>query len=331
MKEMAIGVDIGGINTSMSLVDRAGDVYAETSFRTTDFPWFDDYPAYVETLASHMKELVDSLPAGARLAGIGIGAPNANYYTGQMEQPANLWRFSTKEDIPDENRRYFPLCDELEVWFPGIPIRMTNDANAAAVGEMAYGNARGMRDFIMITLGTGLGSGFVAGGQMIYGHDSMAGELGHVIVEPGGRDCACGRRGCLETYVSATGIRRTAFELMAREIMPSRLRGISYAEFDARQVTEAAEQGDALAIEVFRLTAEVFGRALANAVAITSPEAIFLFGGLAQAGRHLFDPTRRYMEENLLFNYRNKIKLLPSALDGNCAAVLGASALVWGE
>lgn len=183
----------------------------------------------------------------------------------------------------------------------------------------------------MVTLGTGLGSGFVAGGRMIYGHDGMAGELGHVVVEPGGRQCGCGRRGCLETYVSATGIKRTVFELMARETVPSVLRDVPYDKFDARIITEAAQKGDSLALEVFRCTAERLGRALANAVAITSPEAVFFFGGLAQAGELLLEPTRRYLEENLLPVYRGNVKVLPSGIPAQNAAILGASALIWNE
>lgn len=235
------------------------------------------------------------------------------------------------EPNPEEGRRFFSLCKEVGNSFPGIPVRITNDANAAALGEIAYGNAGGMRDFIMVTLGTGLGSGFVAGGRMIYGHDGMAGELGHVVVEPGGRQCGCGRRGCLETYVSATGAKRTAFELMARETVPSVLRDVPYDKFDARIITEAAQKGDSLALEVFRCTAERLGRALANAVAITSSEAVFFFGGLAQAGELLLEPTRRYLEENLLPVYRGNVKVLPSGIPAQNAAILGASALIWNE
>lgn len=188
-----------------------------------------------------------------------------------------------------------------------------------------------MRDFIMVTLGTGLGSGFVAGGQVIYGHDGMAGELGHVVVEPGGRQCGCGRRGCLETYVSATGIKRTVFELMARETVPSVLRDVSFSGFDARMITEAAQKGDPLALEAFRYTAQMLARALADAVAVTSPEAVFLFGGLAQAGDFLLEPVRRYLDEKLLYVYRGNVKVLPSGILAQNAAILGASALVWAE
>ena len=204
--------------------------------------FFDDYSAYVEMLVRTLRELCAAMPAGAVLSGIGIGAPNANYHTGRIERPVNLWKFRSGEPNPEEGRRFFSLCKEVGNSFPGIPVRITNDANAAALGEIAYGNAGGMRDFIMVTLGTGLGSGFVAGGRMIYGHDGMAGELGHVVVEPGGRQCGCGRRGCLETYVSATGIKRTVFELMARETVPSVLRDVPYDKFDARIITEAAQR-----------------------------------------------------------------------------------------
>ena len=228
MKKLVIGVDIGGINTVLGLVDRTGEVYARSSFRTAEYPFFDDYSAYVEMLVRTLRELCAAMPAGAVLSGIGIGAPNANYHTGRIERPVNLWKFRSGEPNPEEGRRFFSLCKEVGNSFPGIPVRITNDANAAALGEIAYGNAGGMRDFIMVTLGTGLGSGFVAGGRMIYGHDGMAGELGHVVVEPGGRQCGCGRRGCLETYVSATGIKRTVFELMARETVPSVLRDVPY-------------------------------------------------------------------------------------------------------
>ena len=193
-------------------------------------------------LVRTLRELCAAMPAGAVLSGIGIGAPNANYHTGRIERPVNLWKFRSGEPNPEEGRRFFSLCKEVGNSFPGIPVRITNDANAAALGEIAYGNAGGMRDFIMVTLGTGLGSGFVAGGRMIYGHDGMAGELGHVVVEPGGRQCGCGRRGCLETYVSATGIKRTVFELMARETVPSVLRDVPYDKFDARIITEAAQR-----------------------------------------------------------------------------------------
>uniref|UniRef100_UPI003FD71A85 ROK family protein n=1 Tax=Alistipes putredinis TaxID=28117 RepID=UPI003FD71A85 len=331
MKKLVIGIDIGGINTVLGLVDRTGEVYARSSFRTAEYPFFDDYPAYVEMLVRTLRELCAAMPAGAVLSGIGIGAPNANYHTGRIERPVNLWKFRSGEPNPEEGRRFFSLCKEVGNSFPGIPVRITNDANAAALGEIAYGNAGGMRDFIMVTLGTGLGSGFVAGGRMIYGHDGMAGELGHVVVEPGGRQCGCGRRGCLETYVSATGIKRTVFELMARETVPSVLRDVPFSGFDARMITEAAQKGDPLALEAFRYTAQMLARALADAVAVTSPEAVFLFGGLAQAGDFLLEPVRRYLDEKLLYVYRGNVKVLPSGIPAQNAAILGASALIWNE
>lgn len=209
--------------------------------------------------------------------------PNANYHKGTVENPANLWKFREGDPNPDESRRVFPLADDIRNCFGGVKVLVTNDANAATIGEMIYGNAKGMRDFIMITLGTGLGSGFVANGEMIYGHDGFAGEFGHVIVERDGRECGCGRKGCLETYVSATGIKRTAFELMAKMSAPSKLRDIAFGDFDASMISAAAEQGDPIALEAFRFTGEMLGRALADVVTVTSPEAIFLFGGLSKA------------------------------------------------
>ena len=294
MKKLAIGVDIGGINTAFGLVDENGDLYAESVISTKKYPSVDDYPAYVEDLCQAMHALADSLSFEYELTGIGIGAPNANYHKGTVENPANLWKFREGDPNPDESRRVFPLADDIRNCFGGVKVLVTNDANAATIGEMIYGNAKGMRDFIMITLGTGLGSGFVANGEMIYGHDGFAGEFGHVIVERDGRECGCGRKGCLETYVSATGIKRTAFE-------------------------------------PFRFTGEMLGRALADVVTVTSPEAIFLFGGLSKAGKLIFEPTQWYMEENMLFAFKNKVKLLPSGIQGKNAAILGASALIWQE
>lgn len=329
MKKLVIGVDIGGINTAFGLVDENGDLYAESVISTKKYPYFDDYKAYVADLCDAMHAMADSLSFDYELAGIGIGAPNANYHKGTIETPANLWKFREDEPNPDESRRIFPLVEDIARCFGGVKTLMTNDANAATIGEMVYGNAKGMRDFIMVTLGTGLGSGFVANGEMIYGSDGFAGEFGHIIVERNGRQCGCGRRGCLETYVSATGIKRTAFELMATMTAPSKLRDIAFADFDASMISAAAAQGDPVALEAFRVTGEILGRALADIVAITSPEAIFLFGGLSKAGKLLFEPTQWYMEENMLSMYKNKVKLLPSGIQGKNAAILGSSALIW--
>ena len=252
------------------------------------------------------------------LIGVGIGAPNGNFYKGTIEFAPNLpWKGTVN------------LVEKMKRFFPTLPVIVTNDANAAAVGEMVYGGARGMKDFLVVTLGTGLGSGFVANGQLIYGHDGFAGELGHVTVSHTGRVCGCGRKGCLETYVSATGIKRTIFKLMADSIEDSEFRHVTFTDLTAEMITKAALNGDPLAIEAYEYTGMLLGRALADAVSITSPEAIFLFGGLAKAGKYIFEPTKKYMEMNMMPIFRNKVKLLPSGIDGKNAAVLGASALAW--
>lgn len=315
MKKLAIGIDIGGTNTAFGLVDVDGNMHGESSISTRQY---DDVNQYIEELYIGMQTLLKNIDGAYELVGVGIGAPNANYYNGTIENAANLrWK------------GVIPVVEKMKRFFPNIPVIMTNDANAAAVGEMVYGGARGMKDFIVVTLGTGLGSGFVANGQLIYGHDSFAGELGHVIVNRTGRVCGCGRKGCLETYVSATGIKRTVFKLIADHVDASEFRDVTYNSLTAEQITKAALNGDPLAIEAYEYTGMLLGQALADAVTITSPEAIFLFGGLAKAGKYLFEPTRKYMEMHMLSNFRNKVKLLPSGIDGKNAAILGASALVW--
>jgi len=249
--------------------------------------------------------------------GIGVGVPNGNYFKGTIEFAPNLpWR------------GVVPLASLIQDAFT-LPTVLTNDANAAAIGEMTYGAARGMKDFIMITLGTGLGSGIVVNGQLVYGHDGFAGELGHVIVFPEGRRCGCGRKGCLETYVSATGIVRTIHELLQSRHIPSLLRDMNPTAITSKTIRDAALKGDALAIEAFEFTGKILGQQLANFVAFSSPEAIILFGGLTRAGDLIFRPTIHAMEENLLQIYKNKIKVLPSELKESDAAILGASALVW--
>jgi len=331
MKKLVFGIDIGGTNTAFGLVDEHGEIFGESAISTKSYMAYDDYPRYIEDLAKAMKTLLESLSFNFELVGIGVGAPNANYYKGTVEIPSNMWKYSAEQiaaGMKDEDRM-FHFSDDLGKHFPGTPIYITNDANAATIGEMVYGGAKGMKNFIMITLGTGVGSGFVANGEMIYGHDGFAGEFGHIIVERNGRECGCGRRGCLEAYVSATGIKRTAFDLMAKMSAPSRLRGIAFEDFDSSMISAAAEAGDPIALEAFRYTGELLGHALADAVTITSPEAIFLFGGLSKAGKLLFDPTRWYMEENMLSVFKNKVKLLPSGIQGKNAAILGSSALIW--
>lgn len=315
-KEVALGIDIGGTNTAFGFIDREGNYIAEGNILTGKH---EDINDYLKELHLEIENVLDGIRNQVELIGIGIGAPNGNYYKGSIEFAPNLrWH------------EVIPLCDMMKEFYPELPVFLTNDANAAAIGEMIYGGAKGMKNFIMVTLGTGLGSGFVANGKMIYGHDGFAGELGHIIVSPNGRQCGCGRQGCLETYVSATGVKRTAYKMMAKYNYPSELRSIPFNEMTAKIVCEAAAKGDMIAINTFKYTAKMLGEALANMVAITSPEAIFLMGGLAKAGDILFGPTKDHMEINLLKIFSNKVKLLPSQLDKN-AAIYGAAALVWDE
>lgn len=309
--KFSVGIDIGGTNTAFGLVGEKGEIFAQSSIKTCGHA---DFQVYAEAVSAAIRQLIAKLDA-PELIGIGIGAANGNYYNGCIENAANLpWKGVVR------------IVEAFEKQF-GVPVFLTNDANAAAIGEMVYGGAKGMTDFIEITLGTGLGSGIVTGGKMLYGHDGFAGECGHVIVERNGRDCGCGRKGCLETYVSATGVVRTATELLAKRNIASELRAIPNNELTALKVSQAAGRGDAIAKETLELTGIILGRALADFVAITSPQAIFLFGGLAKAGEVLFEPVRREMEANMLNIFKNKVKVLPSQL-GDDAAILGASALV---
>lgn len=315
MKQLTVGIDIGGTNSVYGLVDRDGNMFGEGVISTRKYHDFDQY---LEELYLGIQDMLKKLDFEYELLGIGIGAPNGNYYNGTIEYAANLVWVGV-----------VPFVEKFKKYYPSLPIIITNDANAAAIGEMVYGAARGMKDFIVVTLGTGLGSGFVANGQLVYGHDSFAGELGHVIVQRSGRQCGCGRKGCLETYVSATGIKRTAFKLLADHLEDSEFRNVTYNDLTAEMITKAALNGDPLAIEAYEYTGTMLGQALADAVTITSPEAIILFGGLAKAGKYIFEPTKRTMEANILRNFQNKVKLLPSGIDGRNAAVLGASALIW--
>ena len=316
MKEAVIGIDIGGTFTKFGIVDREGHSYGEGSISSDKTDTIDKF---LVQLHASITTLVSSLPEKIDIKGIGIGAPNSNYYKGTIENAANLrWKGTIH------------LTDKITALF-GLPSVLTNDANAAALGEMIFGAAKGMRDFIVITLGTGLGSGIVVNGEVVYGHDGFAGELGHIIVKPNGRECGCGLKGCLETYVSATGIKRTVFKLLADYNAKSVLRKYSFDDLSAEKISEAAHQGDFIAIKAFEVTGSILGQKLADAVAYTSPAAIFLFGGLAKAGDLLFEPVRKNMEPNLLEIYRNKVKLLPSGLKDKNAAVMGASALIWKE
>jgi len=310
--KLVAGIDIGGTNTRFSLVNEEGKIISRDSVLTTDFPDPKNLVEIVSTKISGLRAL------GSELAGVGIGAPNGNYFNGSIEFAPNLkW----KGVIP--LAKYFK--EKL-----GVPCILTNDANAAALGEMFFGGAKGMKDFIFITLGTGLGSGIVVGGQMVYGHDGFAGELGHTIIIQHGRQCGCGRKGCLEQYCSATGIVKTYFEIL-KSGNPDNIRDVDPVQVNAKYIFERALNGDEDAFYAFNYTGELLGFALANSVAYTSPEAIFLFGGLAQAGELLFNPTILSFEKNLLHIYKERVKILPSSLPEDDAAILGAASLAWDE
>jgi glucokinase len=313
---VVVGIDIGGTNTRIGLVDREGRCISETSIETKGQEAAEQL---VARIARSVEEQYLPRKASHSLKGIGIGAPNANYYKGTVESPPNLgWPGVT--DVVGLFKQYLP-----------VPAAITNDANAAALGELLFGAGKGLRDFIVITLGTGLGSGLIVNGALVYGHDGFAGELGHMIVDPEGRECGCGRRGCLETYASATGICKTVFELFALRRTESELRHVSYDHLTAKMVSDAARKGDPIAREAFEITGKILGRKLADSVAHTSPAAIILYGGLAAAGELIFEPTKRHMEASLLPLFRNKVQLLPSGLREGSAAVLGSAALIWNE
>ncbi len=314
--DVTFGIDIGGTNTVLGLVTRTGSVLAESSLPTNASEPAD---LFVARLHLKMDEVLQKVGETCSLRGIGVGAPNANYYKGTVEYPPNLkWEGIT--DLAGMIRKYYD-----------VPTAVTNDANAAALGEMKFGAAKGMKHFIVITLGTGLGSGVVVDGKLVYGHDGFAGELGHVIVDVHGRMCGCGRRGCLETYVSAGGICRTVFELLAERKEESELRAYGFSQLTSKLISDAALRGDIIARKAFEETGRILGWKLADAVAHTSPEAIILFGGLSAAGELLLEPTKRYLEEYVLSIFKQKVKLLTSGLPEGNTAVLGASALMWNE
>ncbi len=315
-EQYAVGIDIGGTNSKFGIVDPRGNILYRGAISTKKYKVVDKF---INELYNAVMPAIDSVGGIGRIKGIGVGAPNGNYYKGTVEYAPNLpWK------------GVIPLADLVTNKFQ-LTAALTNDANAAAVGEMMYGAARGMKDFIMITLGTGVGSGIVANGQLIYGHDGFAGELGHNIIIPGGRlHWGTGAHGSLETYASATGIRLTALELLEKhQDKTSLLRNIPVDELESYHVHECAMEGDEIAIEVFEYTGKILGMALANFVMFSSPEAIILFGGPTKSGDLLMKPVRKYMEENLLPIFRNKVKLLFSLLKESDAAILGASALVW--
>lgn len=314
-KPYVVGIDIGGTNTVFGIVDARGSIVAINSIKTGAYAQADEY---VDAVCKNLLPLIEANGGVDKIKGIGIGAPNGNYYSGTIEFAPNLpWK------------GIIPLAKMFEERL-GIPTTLTNDANAAAIGEMTYGAARGMKDFIMITLGTGVGSGIVINGQMVYGHDGFAGELGHVIMRrENGRLCGCGRKGCLETYCSATGVARTAREFLTASTEPSLLRAIPAEEITSKDVYDAAVKGDVLAMNIFNFTGTILGEALVDFIAFSSPEAIVLFGGLAKSGKYIFDPIQKAIDANILPIYKGKTKLLMSELKDSDAAVLGASALGW--
>ena len=313
-KPYVVGIDIGGTNTVFGVVDARGTILYSGSIKTGKYADVNDY---VAELAKGLKSVIDQAGGPDKIKGVGVGAPNGNFFNGCIEFAPNLpWK------------GILPLAAMFEERL-GIPTALTNDANAAAIGEMTYGAARGMKDFIMITLGTGVGSGIVINGQMVYGHDGFAGELGHVIARRDGRLCGCGRKGCLETYCSATGVARTAREFLAARTDASLLRNIPAENITSKDVYDAAVQGDKLAQEIFEFTGNILGEALADAIAFSSPEAIVLFGGLAKSGDYIMKPIQESIDRNILNIYKGKTKLLVSELKDSDAAVLGASALAW--
>ena len=314
-KPYVIGIDMGGTNTVFGIVDARGVVIASSSIKTQKHSNIDDY---INELYTETTKLIEENDAVGKIHGIGIGAPNANYFSGIIEDGVNLpW------PTP------IPLAQLVSDKF-GIPVAITNDANAAAIGEMTYGAARGLKDFIMITLGTGVGSGIVINGQLVYGHDGFAGELGHVIMKRNnGRLCGCGRTGCLEAYCSATGVARTAREFLEARTDDSMLRNIPTEDITSKDVYDAAIAGDKLAKDIFEFTGNMLGEAFADFTVFSAPEAIILFGGLAKSGELLMKPLRNSMEKNMLSIWKGKVKVLLSELKEADAAVLGASALGW--
>jgi len=314
-KPYVIGMDMGGTNTVFGIVDTRGNVISKSAIKTGTHS---DVNLYINDIYTELSKLIESVGGIEKIKGIGVGAPNGNYYTGNIEFAPNLpW----KGIIPFANL----MADKF-----GVPAALTNDANAAAVGEMTYGAAHGMKNFIMITLGTGVGSGIVIDGKVVYGHDGFAGELGHVnVMRNNGRLCGCGKSGCLETYASATGVARSAREIIETSTKESLLRNIPVESITSKDVFDAAMQGDEVAKKIFNYTGKILGESFADFVAFSAPEAIILFGGLSKAGDLIMNPIKENMEKNLLSIWKGKVKVLFSELKEADAAVLGASALAW--
>ena len=313
--QLVVGIDIGGQTTKLGVVNIQGTVLAQTVIRTDTYS---EVEPYIAELADAIRKIMAEANAEGKVRGIGVGAPNGNYYKGTIENAVNIaWGRSTIE--------FAKLLSEA---VGGIPVSLTNDANAAAVGEMTYGAARGMKNFIMITLGTGVGSGIVINGDVVYGHDGFAGELGHVTaVRNNGRSCNCGKTGCLEAYASATGVARTAREWLELTDEPSVLRNLD--SIASKDVYDAAKEGDKLALKIFEFTGKILGRSFADFIAFSAPEAIVLFGGLARAKEFLLEPMETAMNENVVSIWKNKVKIVFSQLKESDAAILGASALAW--
>jgi glucokinase len=315
MKEVVAGIDIGGTNTVFGLVDKSGNIIAEKNLKTTDYP---EIGNFVSALSATLNKLI-VVQENLKLTGIGIGAPNANYHKGTIELAPNLaWK------------GIVPLVQYIREKID-IPVIITNDANAAAMGEMIFGGAKEMKDFIVLTLGTGLGSGIVINGEVVYGHTGFAGELGHTIIVPGGRYCGCGRQGCFETYASASGLVRTVLYMLSEMKEASSLRDILPSGLTAKKITEAATKNDPIAVKALDYTAEKLAFGIINAIGFSSPEAVFLFGGLAMAGEMLFAPVRKYVDQNVQPIFKGTVKILPSGVSESNAAVLGAAALAWNE
>ena len=316
IKPYVIGLDLGGTNSVFGIVDTRGDIKATTAIKTQGYETVEDY---VAAAVEALQVIIDQVGGIETIKAMGIGAPNANYYRGTIEQAPNIvW-----------GKGIVPLADLFSKAL-GIPVAMTNDANAAAIGEMTYGVARGMKNFIMITLGTGVGSGVVVNGQLVYGSDGFAGELGHVtMVREGGRTCGCGRTGCLEAYCSATGVARTAREMLANSEKPSLLRDLDPEAITSLDVSIAAGKGDEIANEIFQFTGKMLGEACADFATFSSPEAFVFFGGLTKAGELIMKPIRDAYDAHVLNIFKEKAQFLVSSLEGSSAAVLGASALGW--
>jgi glucokinase len=311
-KQVVAGVDIGGTNTVFGLVDKTGKIVAEGNFKTTDYP---QVSQFVPALTGAIKKLLAE-KKDCQLIGIGIGAPDANYYKGTVEHAPNLaWK------------GIVPLAELVRKKI-NVPVVLTNDANAAAMGEMIFGGAKKMKNFIILTLGTGLGSGIVIDGKMVYGHTGFAGELGHMTIVPGGRMCGCGRKGCLETYASASGLVKTVLQLLGEMREESPLRDIPPSKLTSKKIAELAAKKDPIAVAAMNKTAEYLGCGIINALVFSSPEAIFLFGGLAQAGDLIFNPVRKYLKENNYVLFKDTVKILPSGISEANGAVLGSAALI---